>query len=114
MHLNAKGCQGRSHPTFPFKPRKAFSQNFRGERPLLSLRPKAASFLGVGRGGGERSGGMPPQKLFAIFGAFFVHCKRSSSAANKCWPTCIGQQLVWATVGVCERHNNKLGKTWRE
>ena len=55
---------------------------------------KAASFMGVGRGGEGESEGMPPQKLSAIFGAFFVHCQRSSSAANKCWPTCVGQQLV--------------------
>ena len=63
---------GRSQPNFPFKPGKAFNQNVRGKHSQMSLWLKAASFLGVG-GGGGKSRGMPSQKMSAIFSAFFVH-----------------------------------------
>ena len=56
----------------------------------MSLWPKAASFSGVGEG----SAGMPPQKISAIFSAFFVQFKRPSAAANKCWSIRVRQQLM--------------------
>ena len=43
-------------------------------------------------------------KKVSIFGAFFVHFKRPLPAANKCWSTRVGEQLV------CETQNNKLQK----
>ena len=102
--LNVQAGRGVASQIFPLSPGKLLA-TVRGRRPQMSLWPKAASFLGEGEG---VWGHAPTEKfrdLQCIFRAFLAAFARGKQMlANSCW----------AAIVVCERHNNKLGKTWRE